>query len=120
MRFKYVCTVCGSNEKYTDYRLKREYICSSCRRKLRKEYDRERNEAKSKKNRLIRERGSRCEICGVEPEIVDIHHKTPLAAGGTGDDENLILLCEDCHKKQHKGQSLDFYGWIQARKETSQ
>ena len=30
------------------------------------------------------------------------HHKIPLSWGGSSDKENIIALCENCHKKTHK------------------
>lgn len=49
--------------------------------------------------------GHKCQECGIDPGPykLDAHHKIPLGWGGTNDDDNLVLLCEDCHKKIHYG-----------------
>ena len=46
--------------------------------------------------RRIRARDKRtCQKCGRSAWQVD--HKTNVAAGGTDDDDNLWLLCDECH-----------------------
>lgn len=42
-----------------------------------------------------------CEICG-ESAALEAHHKKPLVLGGTNDSDNIILVCHDCHKNEHK------------------
>ena len=45
-----------------------------------------------------------CELCLLEGRYVkadDIHHKLPLAEGGTHDRSNLIALCKSCHNRLH-------------------
>lgn len=60
----------------------------------------------SKKNRvdLIKKRRffasphiMQCAFCGSKNNLEE-HHMIPLFMGGTNDDENLIFLCEKCHK----------------------
>jgi 5-methylcytosine-specific restriction endonuclease McrA len=40
-------------------------------------------------------------------EPAEVHHKTPVVAGGTDDPENLITLCRDCHNERHRRDELD-------------
>ena len=45
-----------------------------------------------------------CEVCLKEGRLVEtaeVHHKKPLAEGGTHARENLIALCKTCHSKIH-------------------
>lgn len=42
-----------------------------------------------------------CSMCG-KIGAIEIHHKIPLAIGGTNDNSNLLCLCEECHKQAHK------------------
>ena len=45
-----------------------------------------------------------CEMCLKEGKIVpveQVHHKIPLAEGGTHDMDNLISLCQSCHSRIH-------------------
>lgn len=45
-----------------------------------------------------------CEICLAEGRLVEVnevHHKVPLAEGGTHDKSNLISLCKSCHSRIH-------------------
>ena len=43
----------------------------------------------------------RCRICGRSWGLADVHHVIKRSQGGTDDMNNLILLCRDCHNKQH-------------------
>lgn len=42
-----------------------------------------------------------CEKCGSKDGI-EVHHKIPIAKGGTNTEDNLISLCYECHKNEHK------------------
>lgn len=45
-----------------------------------------------------------CEVCltkGVFVETEEVHHRKPLAEGGTHARDNLIALCKSCHSKIH-------------------
>ena len=45
-----------------------------------------------------------CELCLKEGKYVpveEVHHKLPLAEGGTHDRDNLIALCKSCHSRIH-------------------
>lgn len=45
-----------------------------------------------------------CERCFAEGRMVpldEVHHRVPLARGGTHDISNLMSLCRSCHNKIH-------------------
>ena len=45
-----------------------------------------------------------CEICfekGILVPVEEVHHKVPLAEGGTHARDNLISLCKSCHARIH-------------------
>lgn len=47
-----------------------------------------------------------CEKCfasGKCKTAVLVHHKVPVADGGTSDESNLMSLCSSCHEKIHGG-----------------
>ncbi len=53
-----------------------------------------------------------CEMCfakGIIVPVDEVHHKLPLAEGGTNDEANLISLCKSCHAKIH-GERGDYQG----------
>lgn len=61
----------------------------------------------------IERAGGRCERCGrvaalragetwVTEWLGEVHHVTPLSAGGTNDAGNLCLLCTRCHHETHE------------------
>lgn len=45
-----------------------------------------------------------CQCCGAKKVRLEVHHIHFRRHGGSNDLENLITLCEDCHKKIHKGE----------------
>ena len=45
-----------------------------------------------------------CEECqrkGLLRPMEEVHHKLPLAEGGTHDEGNLVSLCQSCHARIH-------------------
>lgn len=49
--------------------------------------------------RLIREkRGDRCELCAWDKARCDVHHKIAQRDGGLHTEDNLIVLCPNCHR----------------------
>ena len=44
-----------------------------------------------------------CQCCGKKNCRLEVHHIKFRSNGGTDDEENLITLCEDCHKGVHAG-----------------
>ncbi len=55
-----------------------------------------------KKIEILHKRGRKCEICSSEISL-QVHHiilrsENPIL---TFDDENLMVLCKECHKKMH-------------------
>jgi tetratricopeptide (TPR) repeat protein len=54
------------------------------------------------KNKLINDHGQRCAYCQKEKEVIAAHI-VPLEVGGRTVEENMILLCDDCHTKYDSG-----------------
>jgi 5-methylcytosine-specific restriction endonuclease McrA len=52
------------------------------------------------RQRTIKARGSICQQCGASG-YVELHHTVEVINGGTHDDSNLVLLCYECHQKEH-------------------
>jgi len=48
----------------------------------------------------VRQRADGCEMCGEETpdRRLDVHHIIPVAAGGTNEAWNLMVLCRSCHQ----------------------
>lgn len=55
-------------------------------------------QTKDFKFEIIAERGCKCELCGISGKYLELHHKIPVAFGGTTTKENVLLVCEACHK----------------------
>ena len=45
--------------------------------------------------------GYTCQCCGKKNRRLEVHHIIFRSNGGTDDENNLITLCEGCHKKVH-------------------
>lgn len=57
----------------------------------------------SKRSAILHRDGYTCQCCGKKNCRLDVHHIKFRSNGGTDDEENLITLCEDCHKGVHAG-----------------
>jgi len=58
----------------------------------------------SRRSLVIARDGGCCDNCGRSGSYrnkLHIHHVKPLSRGGTNRLDNLILLCEQCHKEEH-------------------
>lgn len=66
------------------------------------------------RQRVIERQRGRCAVCGRQcAELAggrwrtgrlggQVHHSVPLSRGGTNDDGNAVLLCEECHRMAHR------------------
>lgn len=50
----------------------------------------------------VRTRDRACVRCGGSDRL-QVHHRTPLAEGGTNELDNLELRCHRCHAAEHRG-----------------
>lgn len=44
-----------------------------------------------------------CEWCEERVDFLDVHHITPRSEGGPNTADNLIALCQNCHRKADRG-----------------
>jgi hypothetical protein len=53
----------------------------------------------ARRKRLVEERGSACEICGVPGTEMklEVHHRVAVLRGGDDAESNLLVLCFACH-----------------------
>ena len=69
------------------------------------------------KRYLLSHRGNKCQNCGcvykTQKDAMDslqVHHVIPVKDGGEDNDDNLILLCFDCHQGKHEHRIQKNYG----------
>ncbi len=62
----------------------------------------ERDRTAALKNKLIKQFGSKCAYCNSEGSV-DAAHIIPLEIGAKTTEDNLILLCKDCHETYDDG-----------------
>ena len=100
------CAKCGKihADNYRCKAIKRIYIKDD-ERKLRSQY------VWTQKSKEIRDKANYlCEVCKDKGEItyndIEVHHITKLSEdrGGLLNNENLICLCQEHHKKADKGE----------------
>lgn len=66
-----------------------------------------RSDMKKIRRRVIELKGSRCQICGFDCiDILEVHHVLDVAKGGMNFEDNLTVLCPNCHALAHKIQEL--------------
>jgi 5-methylcytosine-specific restriction endonuclease McrA len=51
---------------------------------------------------VLRRDAWRCQACGAMSNL-EVHHQTFRSRSGEDSDENLITLCDDCHRLVHAG-----------------
>ena len=51
------------------------------------------------KNYVRARDGYTCQVCKMSPDVIEAHHIIPRSKHGTDTPENMICLCEKCHKK---------------------
>lgn len=57
---------------------------------------------KNIRERLIKDSGGKCPVCGAENVPLEIHHIIPITRGGTRTPEKLTVLCANCHRSMHR------------------
>ena len=57
----------------------------------------------SRREAILHRDNYTCQCCGKRNCRLEVHHIKFKSNGGTDDEENLITLCEDCHKGVHAG-----------------
>ena len=57
----------------------------------------------SRRSAILHRDNYTCQCCGKKNCRLEVHHIRFKSDGGTDDEENLITLCEDCHKGIHAG-----------------
>lgn len=65
------------------------------------QYEKARGISSAKAERVFDRCGRKCVECGSEEEL-EIHHRVPVAEGGTHDEDNLETLCRSCHMEKHR------------------
>lgn len=111
-----VCPVCGQEFNATT---NKKYCSAKCARiaQTEKNYHniRKRTDLKAKQNPdLLYAFDFKCAVCGWSlPAIFEnlhqyqrgcqFHHIVPVCEGGSNTEENLVLLCPNCHKMAHTG-----------------
>ena len=57
----------------------------------------------SRRSAILHRDNYTCQCCSKKNCRLEVHHIKFRSNGGTDDEENLITLCEDCHKSIHAG-----------------
>lgn len=104
-KFTYYCQDCGTGPLSTDYQRKTPYVCRYCANDRYSANQKKHSKDGPLKKKLIKERGSRCEQCGLECKVM-MHHIIEVKDGGETTPENCILLCQDHHKEAHGGRGV--------------
>lgn len=60
-----------------------------------------------------------CQCCKTKKGTLHIHHIVYRSKGGSDDTDNLITLCENCHKKLHRDELKEFEVKLEGKKKTN-
>lgn len=60
-----------------------------------------------------------CQCCKTKKGTLHIHHIVYRSKGGSNDTDNLITLCENCHKKLHRDELKEFEVKLKGKKKTN-
>jgi 5-methylcytosine-specific restriction endonuclease McrA len=53
----------------------------------------------ARRRKIIMQRdGGRCRGCGGD-QFLEMHHIVPVLEFGSNDDDNLLILCRECHHR---------------------
>ena len=114
-----ICPICG--EKFTPRSGVQKYCSPKCARSVQAkqnyDYIRKRSAIRSKLNPdLLVAFDFKCAVCGwsipswkpgydkhYRANGCAFHHIVPVCEGGTNTEENIILLCPNCHTMAHAG-----------------
>lgn len=69
--------------------------------------------------RVIKRDRYRCRVCGRRPADytdveIHVHHIRPAGRGGLSEEENLITLCQTCHKGLDPHHDVELFGLIES------
>lgn len=53
--------------------------------------------------KIIQRDGSRCQICGIFPKRIEVHHIVPWRLSHDDSEENLMTVCCPCHRHLDRG-----------------
>ena len=60
--------------------------------------------SRSFRRRILKERGSVCQLCGYNiSAVLTLHHVVERCKGGDDSDSNILVLCRNCHGEVHLG-----------------
>lgn len=103
---QYICTSCGKHFMGKRIKLGRYVRCPDCKQKRPHALE-TLNSIKQLSKRTITKVLSRakaeCIICGWNKATCDIHHIKPKKFGGSDKNDNLVIVCPNCHREIHAG-----------------
>ena len=104
--YHYICEKCGKEFDAPKIRDGRHIHCKDCIRKV--VHYKDINESTSIKElskrtitKILNRANKGCAICGWNESTCDIHHIIPKSKGGTNNNDNLIIVCPNCHRVIH-------------------
>lgn len=53
--------------------------------------------------KIIERDGGRCNVCGIFPQRIEVHHITPWRISHDDSEENLMAVCCPCHRRLDRG-----------------
>ena len=105
----YTCETCGKIfERKHPIRKGRKHTCNDCKNSsvhFKENPTSLTDFSKRTISKILFRSGKGCAICGWNKAICDVHHIKHRKNGGTDDNNNLVILCPNCHREIHSGVS---------------
>lgn len=103
--YTYKCEKCNT-VFYKNKKIKkgRRIHCDICKRKVvhsKDDFVNIKDLSSRTISKILKKLNMKCSICGWNKATCDIHHILPKKCGGTDDNNNLIILCPNCHRMVH-------------------
>lgn len=102
----YICDNCGKEFKSKKtFKKSRQIHCNDCIRNIKHSNENELKSildcSKRTITKILKRSNIGCSICGWNEATCDIHHIIPKKNGGADDNDNLIIVCPNCHRVIH-------------------
>ena len=98
------CVICGADIEVSIHINNSKCKCENCK-KHNRPHSKQINSilecSKSTSMKIIKRANLKCVICGWGESTCDIHHIVPKKNGGSNANDNLIIVCPNCHRIIH-------------------
>ena len=105
----YICEKCGKPfERKATIKRGRKITCDECKNNAphhKKDVTKITDFSKRTISKILYRLKMPCSLCGWNKSTCDIHHIIPKKENGSDENDNLIIVCPNCHREIHRNVS---------------